>query len=108
MYLYLKQRYEAKYQLLIGKRKSKGIKYLNDSTTFIEYSINMNDIYKNIKECNPNKNRKILIVFDDVILHILSNKKISPIVTELFVTGRKLISCFLLHNLILLFQKILD
>ena len=50
----------------------------------------MDDIYKNIKEYNPNKKRKILIVFDDMIADMLSNKKRTPVVTELFITGRKL------------------
>ena len=50
----------------------------------------MNDIYKNIQEYNPNKKRKILIVFDDMIADMLSNKKLNPIVTELFIRGRKL------------------
>ena len=50
----------------------------------------MDDIYKSIEEYNPNKKRKILIVFDDMIADMLSNKKLNPIVTELFIRGRKL------------------
>ena len=50
----------------------------------------MEDIYKNIEEYNPNKTREVLIVFDDMIADILSNKKLNPIVTELFIRGRKL------------------
>ena len=50
----------------------------------------MDDIYKNIANFNPNKKRKILIVFDDMIADMLSNKKLNPIVTELFIRGRKL------------------
>ena len=50
----------------------------------------MVDIYENIEECNPNKKQKILIVFDDVIADILVNKKLNLVVTELFITGRKL------------------
>ena len=50
----------------------------------------MVDTYKNIEEYNPNKKRKILIVFDDMIADILSNKKLNSIVTELFIRGRKL------------------
>ena len=46
--------------------------------------------YKNIEECNRNKKQKILIVFDDMIADILSNKKLNPIVTELFIRGGKL------------------
>ena len=58
IYLYKKDPYEAKYQLLINKRESTGLKHLNDSKAFIEYSNDMDDIYKNIEECNPNKKRK--------------------------------------------------
>ena len=57
---------------------------------FIEYSNDMDDIYKNIEECNPNKKQKILNVFDDLIADMLSNKKINPIVTELFNREKKL------------------
>ena len=51
------------------------LKHFNDSKAFIEYSNDMRDIYKNIEEFNANKNRKILIIFDDMIIDILSNKK---------------------------------
>ena len=50
----------------------------------------MDDLYENIEEYNPNKKCKILIVFDDVIAIMLSNKKHNPAVTELFIRGRKL------------------
>ena len=63
IYLYAKDPYEA-YQLLINTRESTGIKYLNDSKAFIEYWNDMEDIYKNIAEHNPNKKREILTVFD--------------------------------------------
>ena len=50
----------------------------------------MNEIYQINEEYNPNKKRKILIVFDDMIADMLSNKKLNPAVTELFIRGRKL------------------
>ena len=50
----------------------------------------MNDIYKDIEACNPNKECKIQVAFDDIIADMLSNKKLNPIVTELFIRGRKL------------------
>ena len=50
----------------------------------------MDDIYKIIEEYNPNKRRKILIIFDDIIVDMLSNKILNPIVTELFIRGRKI------------------
>ena len=90
MFLYAKDPYEAKYQLLINQRESVGLRYSNDSKAFIEYSNDMDDIYKNIEEYNPNKKQKILIVFYDMIADMLSNKKLNPIVTELFVRGRRL------------------
>ena len=84
IYLYAKDPYEEKYQLLINKRESTGLKYLNDWKVFIEYP---NDIYKNIEEYNPNKKRKILILFDDMITDMLSNKKHNPIVTYWGIRG---------------------
>ena len=48
------------------------------------------DIYKNIEKYKPNKKRKILLIFDDIIVDMLCNKNFNPIVTELFITDRKL------------------
>ena len=56
----------------------------------MEYSNDIQDVYKNIEDCNPKKNRKVLIVFDDMIADMINNKKLNPIVTELFIRGRKL------------------
>ena len=56
----------------------------------IEYSSDMDNIYKNIDECNPNKKRKIFIVLDDLIADMLSNENLKPVVTDLFIRGRKL------------------
>ena len=87
---YAKDPYEAKYQFLITKHEDVGKKHFNNSKAFIEYSNNMNDLYKTIQERNPNKKRKILIAFDNMIADILNDKKLNPIVTELFIRGRKL------------------
>ena len=73
-----------------NKRQSAGLRHLSYCKAFIEYSNDMDGIYKNIKEYNPNKKRKILIVFDDMIADTLSNKKLNPIVTALFIRDRKL------------------
>ena len=95
--------------MLINKQESEGSKHLNDSKAFTEYSNDMDDIYKKIEECGPNKEYNILIVFDDMIGDMLSNKKLNAIETELFTRGRKLtVSLVLLHSLTLLYQKILD
>ena len=90
IYLYAKDPYEAKYQFLIDKQKSASLNHFNDSKAFIEYSNDMDDIYKNIEEYNPNKKCKILIAFDDMIADMLSNRKFNSIVAELFIRGRKL------------------
>ena len=90
IYLHAKDPYEAKYQFLINKRESTGLRHFNDPKAFIEYSNNMQDVYKNIDEYNIDKERKILIVFDDMIANMLNNKKLNSIVIELFNRGRKL------------------
>ena len=56
----------------------------------MEYSNDMQDVYKNIEDYNPIKKRKILIVFNDMIADMINNNKLNPIVTELFIRGRKL------------------
>ena len=69
----------------------------------------MDGIYENIEEYSSNKRRKILVAFNDIIADILSNKQIDQVIIELFIRGRKLnISLVLLHNIILLYQTILD
>ena len=90
IYLYDKDPYEAKYCVLISKIESTCFKQLNESKCFIECMNDMDDIYKNIKEYNTNHKRKILIVLDDMIADMLSNKNLKPIVTEVIVIGRKL------------------
>ena len=67
-----------------------GLKDFNDPKALIEYSNDMQDIYKNIDEYNEDKERKILIVLDDMIANMISNKKLNSIITELFIRGRKL------------------
>ena len=99
IYLYAKDPHEAKYQFLINKRESMALDHFNDPKAFIEYSSDMRDVYKNIDEYNANKERQILIVFDDMIADMVNKKKLNPMVTNLFLRGRKLnISLFLLHN----------
>ena len=90
IYLYAKDPYEAKYQFLINKRKSTGLRHFNDPKAFIEYSSDMHNVYKYIDEYNEDKERKILIFFDDLIADMINNKKLNSVVTELFIRGRKL------------------
>ena len=89
IYLHAKNSCEAKYQLLINKRKRSRLKHLYNSKAFIEYSNDMDDICNNVEEYNPKKERKILIVFDDKIDYMLSNKKLDSVVTDLFIRDRK-------------------
>ena len=76
--------------MLNNKKESTGLKYLNDSKAFIKFSNDRGDIYENIEEYNSNKQRKLLIVFDDLIVDMLSNKEHNPIVTELSIRNKKL------------------
>ena len=88
--LHAKDPYETKYQFLISKRESIGLKHFSDSKAFIAYSNNMQDVYKNIDKYNEDKECKILIAFDDMIADMINNKKLNSMVTELFIRGRKL------------------
>ena len=69
IHLYAKDPYEAKYQFLINKRESAGLKHFNDSEAFIEYWDDIDDIYKSIEEYIPNKKHQTIIA------DILSDKK---------------------------------
>ena len=80
MYLYAKDLNEAKYKFLIKKREDAGIKHFNDLNEFVECSSTMDDVYEIIDEYNQNRQRKILIVFDGVIVHIITNKNFQVIV----------------------------
>ena len=101
IYLHAKDPYEAKYQYLINKREGVGIDHFNDPKAFIEYPNSMHDVYKNIDECDPDKENKILIVFDDIIADITKNKKLNSIVTKLFIRGTKL-NIYLILNISLI------
>ena len=81
IYLCAKDPYEAKYQYLINKRQVVGINHFKDPKAFLEYSNDMRIVYKNIDNYNPDKENKVLIVFDDMI---------NSIVAKLFIRGRKL------------------
>ena len=90
IYLYAKDPYQTKYQYLINKREKVGLDHFDDPKAFMEYSDDMQDVYKNIEDYNPIKKRKVLIVFDDMIADMVNTKKLNPIVTELFISGRKI------------------
>ena len=90
IHLYAKDPFETKYQYLINKREKEGLDHFNDLKAFMEYSNDMQDVYKNTEDYNPIKKRKVLIVFDDMIADMINNNKLNPVVTELFIRGRKL------------------
>ena len=106
IYLYAKDLSEAKYEHLIRNCENVGIKHLDDSKAFTECANTMDDIYENINNYNPNRKRKILIVFDDMIADIMTNKKFQSIIkVYLLDVENKIFQLYLSLNLIFLFQK---
>ena len=79
-YLYAKDLSEPKYGILIKKGEDAGIKHLNDLNAFIQCSNTMDDVYEKIDDYNANRQRKILIMFDDMIADIMSYKKFQAII----------------------------
>ena len=73
IYLYARDLNESKYEYLVKNRENAGT-----------------DVYENINDYNPNRRRKILIVFDDMIADIMTNKKFQAILNELFIRCRKI------------------
>ena len=71
IYLYAKDLSKPKYEILIKKREDAGTKHFSDPNAFIECSNKMDDVYEKIDDYNPNRQRKILIVFDDMIADIM-------------------------------------
>ena len=86
IYLYAGDLNEPKYKILIKKRKDAEIKHLDDPNAFIERSDTMDDVY----DYNLSRKRKILIIFDDMIADIMTNKRFQAIIKELFNRCRKL------------------
>ena len=78
IYLYARDLSEPMYEYLIKEREDAGIKHLNNPSAFIECSNMMDDIYENINDYNPI--RKLLIVVDDMIADIITNKKFQAII----------------------------
>ena len=81
---------EPKYKYLIKKREHVGIKHVNNLNAFIECSDTMDDVYENINDYNSRRRRKILIVFDDMIAYIMTNRIFQAVIKELFIRCRKL------------------
>ena len=88
--LYVKDTDEKKYQYLTNKREQAGIKNLNDPHAFLEYSNDMDDALDDINNYNKNRDKKVLIILDDMIADIMRSEKFKAIVKELFIRCRKL------------------
>ena len=72
------------------KREKVGINFNNDHNAFIEYSNSVDDILSNIEDDNKKRRRKVSIIFDDMISHVMSDKKAQQILKDLFIGCRKL------------------
>ena len=90
IYLYARDLNKPKYEFLIKKRKDARVKHLNDPNTFIEYSNTMDDVSENIYDYNLSRKRKVLIVFDDMVADIMTNKIFQAIIKESFIRCKKL------------------
>ena len=88
IYLYAKDIHEPKYEYLINRREQAGIKNLDDPKVCIEYSDDMDDVLDGINNYNKNRDKKVLIVFDDTIPGIEYNKNFKRIIKELFYRAR--------------------
>ena len=77
--------------MLINELEKVGIENLKNPKALNDYSRTIDDVYENLEDCNPTKKRRVLIVFDDMIADMESNKELSPIVSELFLRGKNLI-----------------
>ena len=85
IYLYARDLNKPKSQFLIEKREDAGIRHLNIPNAFIESSNTMDDVYVNINDYNPSRTRKKIIVFDDMIVDIMTNRTFQAIIKELFI-----------------------
>ena len=108
--MYAKDFSEPNYEFLIKKCEDIGIKQLNDPKAFIECSNTMNDVYENIDDYNPTSERKILIVFDDMIAGIMTNKTFQSIILKNYLLDveNRIFHLYLSPSLIILFQKVSD
>ena len=77
IYFFLKDPFESKYQLFINGWEKIGIKNVKDPNAFIDYSQAIHNVYGYLEDCNPRRKRRVLIVFDDIVSDMESNKKLS-------------------------------
>ena len=89
IYLCVKDPFESKYQLLINGREKVEVKKLKNAKAFSDHPQIIDDCFWKFRRLQSNKEKKILKVFDDMIPDTEANKKLSSIVTELLLRGRK-------------------
>ena len=104
IYLYVKDPFEWKYQLLFNWKEKVGTEILKIPKGFIDYLQPIDDVYENLEDYNPKKKGRVLIVFDDMMGDMESNKKWGPIIAELFLRGKKL-NIFFFFSLTIIFQS---
>ena len=88
--MYTKYLSVPKYEYLVKSCENVGIKHLNDSNAFIKCLKTMDDVYENTDDYSSSRKRKILIVFEDMIADIFTNKKFQSIIKEFFIRCKKL------------------
>ena len=88
--MYSRDSRESKYEYLIKKCEDVGINHIHDLNPFIQSSIKIDEVYENINDYNLSRKRKNLIVFDNMIAGIMTNRRFQPIIKELFIRCRKL------------------
>ena len=101
--MYTKDLNEPKFQFWVKIYENPGAKHLNNLKAFIEHSNTIDDIYNNIDYYNPTRKRKILIVFNDMIADIMTHKKSSATIKELFITCGKLNMYLVYYHAVLFF-----
>ena len=81
---------EPNYQFLIKKREDAGIKNINNPNSYIVCSNTKDDVYKDVDNYNSKRDKKVLIVFDDIIADIMGNEKFQAVMKEFFIRCIKL------------------
>ena len=83
IYLYVKDPVESKFQLLINRGEKLGMYKLKNPKAFIDYSQTIGDVYEIWEDYNPPKKKKVLIVFDDLIVDMEAKTKLNPVVSKM-------------------------
>ena len=89
IYLYAKDLSEPRHEFLIKKSADPGKQHLNDSNAFIDFSNTVDEVFENVDNYNPCRKKKILVLLDEMIADIMTNKKRQAIIKEKFNRCRK-------------------